>query len=77
MRVTIVWYSHSDAKLGEQDCSSEVAAFSELQRLGLNAHAFPTGTTSGLYDWRRRDVHTVDGFIAKMRSIAEQNGVVA
>lgn len=50
------------------DCESVESAFERLQRSNMDGLAFPVGTTSGGYEWRKSQQaeHTLEGFKARL-----------
>jgi fructose/tagatose bisphosphate aldolase len=71
-RIRCTWYFSTGRESHSHDCDTVEQAFERLQRTGMDALAFPVGTSYGVYRWDARDngQTTLEYFAERMNRLA-------
>ena len=70
--IRVTFYFSSGREQSSHDCETVEEAFLRCQRTGMEALAYPVGTTSGCYNWDPgKEGHTLEGFREKLAMCSE------
>jgi hypothetical protein len=71
--IRVTFYFSTGREQSAHDCDTIEDAYKRCQRMGMEAIAYPVGTTSGVYQWSPGAANTLEAFRAKMVKIQESH----
>jgi hypothetical protein len=65
-RIRVTMFFSTGREQSSHDCDTIQDAFDRCQRSGMLAHAYPVGTSEGIYIWRAEAPNTLEAFTRAM-----------